>query len=302
MLKFENTKLFEEGADAGGGEAAPAESPAPSVAPDAGDSDPGTAPGGLGLPEADHFYDNFKDQGTKDFAINKGFTDAEAVVHGYHNLEKLAGVSAENLLKLPGAEGTPEQWGEVFTKLGRPATADEYGLKTPEGQTHDLASIAGAKMHELGLSSDQANGFTDWWNDLQAANQVQYDKDYSQSVMDDTAALKSEWGSAHDKNMQTAKNVAQSLGFDGKMIDSLEEAMGFGNVMRMMKNIGAKLGEDSFVAGGDNAPTGIVMEPDVAKARIAELRADKGWVKKYLDGDTKSRKEMSDLHKYAFPE
>jgi hypothetical protein len=64
----------------------------------------------------------------------------------------------------------------------------------------------------------------------------------------------------------------------------------------MFRNIGTKIGESSFISnesGGGGGAT--VMTKDSAKARLDELKADKGWTTKLLAGDIATKREWENL-------
>ena len=50
---------------------------------------------------------------------NKGWGNADDMVQSYHNLEKFAGGS-KNLMEMPGADATPEQWENIHPKYHLP--------------------------------------------------------------------------------------------------------------------------------------------------------------------------------------
>lgn len=255
----------------------------------------GTGDGGEGgAAPSGNFYDSFADAEVKNYAIAKDFKDPESVVLGYKNLEKLAGVPADMLIKLPNEDAEAEAWNPVYDQLGRPATAEDYGL-TGDAVSPEL-------LHELGLNTKQAKALEEKLVAQKAEADAAAVAEYETNTSLDAQKLQKEWGAAHDKNMQLAKQVSGAIGLTAPQIDSLEKELGFAGVMKMLVNIGSKFGEDSFVDSGGGDTSGITMDPAVAQAKIAELRADKGWSKKYLDGDVKARKEMENLHKMAYPE
>lgn len=71
--------------------------------------------------------------------------------------------------------------------------------------------------------------------------------------------------------------------------------------MTMLHDIGSRLGEDKLVTG--TADTGFgVMTPAQAQGKIAQLRGDADFVRRYTSGDVKAREEMERLHRFAYPE
>jgi hypothetical protein len=245
------------------------------------------------------------DEITVGYVQNKGFKDPAQVVESYRNLEKLLGADrAGRTVVLPGENASPEDMAAFYNKLGRPDTPDNYKLAIPEvGGDPAFAKAAAAKMHELGLSTKQGQELVNWWNGTMGDSAKQSEAAKLQAFQADEAALKAEWGAAHDQKVVVAKNVASSLGLDAPTIDKLQAALGHKGVMQLLDKIGSKAGEDSFVSGGQNAPGfSSAMTPGQAQAKIQELRADKNFVARYLNKDVAAVDEMKRLHSFAYPE
>lgn len=235
---------------------------------------------------------------------NKQFADPNAALESYKNLEKLLGVPAERVIKLPDP-ADPKGMDAVYDRLGRPKKAEDYKFTAPEGQTVDpeLSKWAGKTFHEIGLSEAQGSKFMDAYNKLASEAATKVETERTQAAQADEVALKKEWGKAYDQNMNVAKNAARTFGIDGPTIDKLEAAMGYSAVMKLFGNIGSKLGEDSFAKppgqGGGNDFN--ALTPEQAQARIKALKSDLEWGKKYAAGDVAAKTEMNRLHLFAYP-
>ena len=83
-------------------------------------------------------------------------------------------------------------------------------------------------------------------------------------------------------------------------IQKLGETAGRAETMQMLLAIGMKMGEDRFVGGGGPGGNLGPRNAEQARARIAELKGDDTWVKRYLSGGTAETKEMNDLHQLAY--
>lgn len=231
---------------------------------------------------------------------HKQWAGPKDVVHAYANLEKMAGLPAEQLLRLPG-DDKPESWAPIYDRLGRPKEAKEYGLPVPEGGDPKFAEAASAWFHEQGLSKKQALGLTEKWN-AHVADVVKHQTEASQAkAVAEHGVLKTEWGAAFDQNVGAAKNAAKALGFDAKTIDALEQTMGFAGVMKLMHNLGTKLGEAKFVAGEKPAGFSGAMTPAQAQARITALKADSDFARRLTMGDAVAKAEWQRVHEMAAP-
>ena len=108
-----------------------------------------------------------------------------------------------------------------------------------------------------------------------------------------------EWGAAYDQNVAVAQKAVQAFGIDADTIDSLEKAMGFGEVIRFFNQVGSKIGEHTFQSGSNNVNQ--VMTPGQAQAEIKELIKDVSFQNKLLQNDTSAKAKWDLLHKWGFP-
>lgn len=269
------------------------------------------APGAAGANQpsagAQPWYSGF-DQETIGWMENRGLTKLdeksalENTVKGFRNAEKYVGVPHEQLLRVPDWDKADKvELDQFFNKLGRPADPKEYNLPVPDGLPRDFADWASTIFHDVGLNSRQGQKIAEKWNEYMfemAAKDMEAQK---QAVAQQERELRAEWGSAYEKEVSSAKKAAQGLGLKPEQIDALEDALGFSGVMKMMSDIGKKIGEDSFVNGEGGSGGFGVMTPAAARARIDQLQRDKEWTAKYLSGNVQARAEMEGLMKMAYP-
>jgi len=234
------------------------------------------------------------------FVQNKGWKSPVDAIEGYRNLEKHMGVPADKLLRLPDWDKADKtELDQFFGKLGRPADPKGYEINVPDGTPADYADAARIKFHELGLTAKQAKALVDWNNEFATTAGAKSQEAYKQAVAQQDAELRKEWGQAYDQEIGSAKNAAAALGIKPEEIDKLEQSLGFAGLMKVMANIGKRIGEDTFVSGG-GSNTG-AMTPAGAKARVQQLQGDKEWTAKYLSGNIEARAEMERLMRFAYP-
>ncbi len=279
----------------------------PAGQPAAG-SQPGGAPaastppadGGQGNPPAPapgNWYDSIEDAELKGYVQNKGWKDPVELATGYKNLEKLLGGEK---LPLPKGADDKDGWARVYDALGRPKSAEEYKLPVPDGDTGEFAKQAASKFHELGISQQQAQALAEWFNATQAGQLEQLGQQSAQAIEKDMTALKSEWGQAWDENVNLGQRAAREFGLNAQKLEAMEQALGTGELMKLMAKIGRGLTEHNFEGGRSTNTFG--MTPEAAKQRIADLKADKSWTAKYIGGDVDAKAEMQRLMGLAFPE
>lgn len=260
------------------------------------------APGSTPIAASDSTWYAGFDQETVGWMENRGLTkldmkDALAnSINGFRNAEKYIGVPSDKLLRLPDWDKADKvELDQFYNKLGRPTDPKGYKVDVPEGMPTDLADWSRTTFHELGLSEKQGNALAEKWNTLQESQRQQMTEGFKQKFQAEEVALKREWGAAFDQEVGLAKNAAKKLGLDDQMIQSMEQQLGFGGLMKRMNEIGRKLGEDGYVSGNSNNG---VMTPAQARSKIAQLQGDKDFVQKYLAGNVQAREEMNRLHEF----
>lgn len=268
----------------------------------------GTIPANNGNQQAssggDWWGSKIEDVELKGWVENKGFhkKDIGEMAKSYRNLEKLMGADkAGRTVEIPTNMDDATARDSFFNRLGRPESADKYELVLPQGSDKDFEGWARGTFHKLGLTSAQAKALSEEWNGYIGKAAETHTEAYQAAVAADGAALKKEWGAAFDNRIKLAKNAAREFGLDAPTIDKLEEAMGFGKLMKFFAGIGEKIGEDKFVAGDSSSSSFGVMTPGQAMAKITDMNNDKEFMGRYLSGDKAAVERMESLHKMAYP-
>lgn len=283
--------------------ATPVSSPAPAPAGSA--PPPATPPASTPAAPVAPAWLTGADETTVGYVANKGWTEPKQVLEGYRNLEKLLGADkAGNAVIVPKEGATPEEQAAFFNRLGRPTDPAGYQIEVPQGGNKDFATAAAAKFHELGLTKAQGEALAKWNNEQVGAFTTQSAAARQAEFAADDAALKTGWGQAFAQNVAQAQAGMRAMGLDAAAVDKLQGALGHKSTMEFLQRIGARTGEATFVAGSTETKFGNALTPGQAKARIAELRNDKDWVKRYQAGGMKSAEfnEMQRLQAFANPE
>lgn len=171
--------------------------------------------------------------------------------------------ATEPLLSSLPEEGDAEGWGNVWSKLGRPESAEGYELPVPEGDNGEFAGAASSKMFELGVSKKQAQGIAEWYNAQQAQAIEQFHQQREQQATENVAAIRKEWGGNYDANLATA-NKAISAYLPPEAIQALADS-GLGNnphIVKAFHKIGQSLSE-AKVINGEPSQSGPKSNEDV---------------------------------------
>jgi hypothetical protein len=236
----------------------------------------------------------------KGFVQNKSWKGAHEALESYRNLEKLIGAPQDKLIKLPSDDDTAG-WDNVYGRLGRPARPEDYGIQPPEkGGDPEFVKWATETFHKNGLSSKQAKSLAEAWN-AQMTKTAQDKAEASKAkARQDYESLRREWGAVYEQNLMVADRGALRFGIDPQTAQQLANVMGAGKALKLLHALGAGTGEHAFV-GGSNVPgANGPMTPEQARVKIAQLKGDPDFVKKYAAGGAKEREEMTRLHEYAY--
>jgi hypothetical protein len=261
--------------------------PAPAAEPSAWDwsKAPGVDPDSLG------------------YVQSKGWKTVGDLVGSYRNAEKALGVPADQIIKLP-KERTDATMGEIYDKLGRPKDASGYTIKVPEqGGDPEFAKQAATWFHETGLNQGQVEKLTGKWNEHIASVMQTQQAQIAERDTAQIAEIKRDWGPQEQANLALVDRAAKAFGMGEEEVTALRQAMGPGKALKFLHSIGSKLGVDDTFVNGDGTPNGFGgMTPEQAKSQITELRKDNGFLQRFSNGDTEARKQMSHLHRVAYPE
>jgi hypothetical protein len=212
--------------------------------------------------------------------------------------EKFIGVPTSELVRVP-KEANDARWPEIWQRLGMPKDAAGYDLSNVKGT--DDKPLNGAMLdqvrklaHSLNLPADRAPLLAQELVKLNVEHSAGDDAQRAVKLDEERAALKTNWGNHFEANKFIARNAALKLGVTPVEVDALEQVIGYAKVMEMLRNIGVRMGEDKFVRN-DAKPGGGVFSREEAASRLAELKADRDWVKRYSSGGAAEKREMDGL-------
>lgn len=201
----------------------------------------------------------------------KVFKDVKDLAKSYVHAQKMLG---KDKTILPGKNSTPEEWQQLFHKLGVPQELDKYEIKKGEKYVASDEVINEFKKlaFENNLLPNQAQKMLDWFNDRASNNMTKAQADQQEKMQQNWQNLEKEWGAGFEKNIQAAKTVVKEFG-SPEIIDYLNET-GLGDDPKLVKflaQIGQNLKEDSFK---EEAVSHLAMTPQEAKKKYTEIMSD----------------------------
>ncbi len=250
--------LQNEDPGAGGGEsAAPAE---PAAAP-ASDT---------------NWYDSLPEDMRTDQNITK-FDSVESMGKSWLNAQRMIGQD-----KIPMPQ-TDEDWGNVYSRLGRPDEATGYQIAAPEGaQVNEERQSAFLDIaHQLGLNQKQVEGIANWDFQSSATASESLNSNNEAATNEGIQALKTEWGQAYDQNVQVANRaVNEFVGeADLKFIQETEvngiKLADHPVLVKMFANIGKGMMESGKLEGQGNEQA---MTPQEMQDKRATLMNHPAYV------------------------
>ncbi len=184
------------------------------------------------------------------------FSDVSTLAKSYINAESMIG---KDKMVVPGVNTTEDEWNDIYTKLGRPSTPDEYNLEIAleEGEAVDDQLFASFKdaAHKHGLSPQQAQGILDYYSAISTETLNEQSNAGMLAQEQSSRELREEWGRSYDDNLSKASQIGkQYLGEDAFQLQMADGSM-LGDNATLIKGL-AKLAmvmsEDTLVGDKDS--------------------------------------------------
>ena len=184
------------------------------------------------------------------------FSDVSTLAKSYINAESMIG---KDKMVVPGVNTTEDEWNDIYTKLGRPSTPDQYNLEIAleEGEAVDDQLFASFKdaAHKHGLSPQQAQGILDYYSAISTETLNEQSNAGMLAQEQSSRELREEWGRSYDDNLSKASQIGkQYLGEDAFQLQMADGSM-LGDNATLIKGL-AKLAmvmsEDTLVGDKDS--------------------------------------------------
>ena len=227
------------------------------------------------------------------------FTDPGALAKSYVNAQRMIGADK---IAIPGKSATPDEWRELYTKLGSPTSADGYEVQfqnevMSENELGKFKSV----LFDAGLSNTQAQKMAEFLSDVVDGAQESIDQGTEKAVYEAEQELRQEFGQAFEQRLEMAHLAAKNLLGGTEMFDEIQLSDGrmLGDhpaIVKMFSELATQIGEDNLAG----ETTELIMTPEEASRQIAEMTRRDGpyWDKMHPEHDTYIQ-EVLRLREYA---
>jgi hypothetical protein len=268
----------------------------------AGNGAAGSPPPATG---GESWYSGFSTPELRGVVENNGWKSPEDAVRNYAELSKKLGVPKDRLLTLPERSDDAEGWNSIYSRLGRPEKAEDYGLEKLKNADPAYAGVIAKVMHEAGVSKAQATKIVEAHSKFLDDYLAKQEADRNTKIEADKVQLKGEWGDQYQSTIERGGMALKELWGDqaDTITAALQEKLGYLGAAKAIAKLADKAGEATFrQSGAGTGSSGMGgMSPDGAKAEIERLKTDRDFVQAYINGDSVARERMTNLQKIAFP-
>ena len=190
------------------------------------------------------------------------FTEIDALAKSYINATRMIG---QDKVVVPNKNSTDDQWNEVYSKLGRPESADKYKLEMKsESVAMDESAMKNfaEQSHKLGLNNKQAQGILEFYKNNMEGSQQQARIDTETAQAQSEQELRKEWGRDFDSKVGKAGALAKA-NMNPEVLDlQLQDGTRVGDHPEIIKGfakIAAMLSEDKIL-GTESEAAGNVTD------------------------------------------
>lgn len=222
--------------------------------------------------------DWIKDWAPEDQGIveKKAWKSPQDLYKSYRELEKTLG---QDKIVLPKDGADPKEWDPVYSKLGRPDTADSY--KVPEGADEKVFKALAPDLHAAGLNQTQIEKITKGYNKLGEQMQAEVSKAWIADIQTADSTLEKEWGSDTHQQVELSR---RALGTFGMSVPEFEERIKGASpgtaekMFRILNAAGRFIAEDNSANIASDSTAGFGLTGNRAAAELGELRANKEFM------------------------
>jgi len=247
------------------------------------------------------FPDNWKDGLSEEIRSEASLgliQDIPALAKSFVHAQKQIG---RDKIVIPDKHATPEDWKNIFQKLGHPQELKGYEITPPEGANFDDGFVTQFKEQAFkhNILPHQANEILKWYSEANETALAGLKQEQANEQQTTLKKLKAEFGEAFQTKLQSARMaVKEAFGGEAEDVFMWLEESGLGNderMIKMMMHFGQMIKEDTVIGDGrdNNAET-----PKAIEEQINEIMGNKEhpYYDKAHPNHAKAVKEMQTLH------
>lgn len=199
------------------------------------------------------------------------FKSANDLAKSYMNLEKMLGGDKLSIPKDPNDEAA---WAPVYSRLGRPESADKYDVKInlPEQlnvpkETFDALKT---RAYSLGMSTKQLQGIVDHWSEIEGTAYAQRIEANKKAELDTETGLRRKLGANYEVAKTNVLALVKNFAPAEARESILEELRVNPTMFEFYHNLSKSFSEDTL----KGSRTEIGMTPEEAEAEYKKMLAD----------------------------
>lgn len=217
---------------------------------------------------------------------NKGYKGFPDIVKAARQLESTIG--AQNKIMVPKDAADAEGWAALAKAIGVPETPEGYELKLADGYDEGFVGAFREAAHGIGMAPHQAQALVAWFEGTTSA-------EAATNAEAARTSLQEEWKGDFKANMAHAQRGMAKLGLSPDDLNGMAVGFGLDKLIMLMSKIGKGLSEDNGLPG-DGGQGGGQNGEAWAKARKAEILADRALGRKLQDGDPALKAEWAKIN------
>lgn len=235
------------------------------------------------------------DEETRADETMKNTKDLRGMASQLRNSQKMVG---KDKISIPCENADDKEWDEVFTRLGMPEKAEDYGLTLDDSVPEPLRDKEqltwfGETARKYRLLPFQVQGILKDWNERQVAAHSEMATKFDTDLQTGQMKLKGVLGAAYEEQMQSAEILIDAVcnGLDKYGIDGGDIATRLSNDIKKDPRIGAifitlagMISEDRME--GITRQNTFTMKPSEAQAEIDKINGDPKhpyWISEHPD-------------------
>jgi len=197
------------------------------------------------------------------------FTDPGALAKSYVNAQRMIGADK---IALPGKSATPDEWREVYNRLGAPTEASGYEFDGDIPLEENYLNSFREHALNAGLRPSQANEMMNFVRSTIEGMNEGMSQGAEEARYAGEQELRQEFGQAFEQRLELAQMAAQNLLGGTEMFDNIQLSDGrmlgdHPDIIRMFSNLASQIGEDNLAG----ETTELIMTPEEASRQIAEM-------------------------------